>query len=110
MPPEEWPAEVLSSFGHINHAVYDLMNGPSELGAIGTFKDWDRSGDLARIDVPTLVMAAEHDTMDPKHLLWMAEQLPRGSYHLSPEGSHLALVDDRDAYAAGLLRRLRDLE
>ncbi len=110
MPLEEWPAEVLSSFEHINHGVYDLMNGPSELGAIGTFKDWDRSGDLASIDVPTLVMAAEHDTMDPKHLRWMAEQLPRGSFHLSPAGSHLALVDDRDAYAAGLLGWLRVLE
>jgi proline iminopeptidase len=110
MPIEEWPAEVVSSFAHINHAIYDLMNGPSELGASGTFKDWDRSGDLAGIAVPTLVMAATHDTMDPEHLRWMAEQLPRGSYHLSQEGSHLALVDDHDEYVAGLLGWLRDLE
>jgi proline iminopeptidase len=110
LPPGEWPADVTSSFAHINHGVYDLMNGPSELGAIGTFKHWDRTGDLARIEVPTLVMAGAHDTMDPEHLRWMAEQLPRGSYHLSPEGSHLALVDDHDAYAAGLLGWLRELE
>jgi proline iminopeptidase len=110
LPLEEWPAEVISSFAHINHAVYDLLNGPSELGAIGTFKDWDRTGDLHRIEVPTLVMAAAHDTMDPEHLRWMAEQLPRGSFHLSPEGSHLAMVDDHDDYAAGLLGWLRDLE
>jgi proline iminopeptidase len=110
MPLEEWPEVVTSSFAHINHGIYDLMNGPSEIGAIGTFKDWDRSGDLARIDLPTLVMGAEHDTMDPGHLRWMAEQLPQGSYHHSPRGSHLALVDDHDVYVAGLLAWLRELE
>jgi proline iminopeptidase len=109
MPVGEWPADVVAGLEHINHGIYDLMNGPSELGAIGSFKDWDRTADLSRIDVPTLVMGAEHDTMDPGHLRWMAEQLPRGSYHLSPEGSHLALVDDHEEYVGGLLAWLRGL-
>ena len=110
LPPEEWPEDVVNAFAHINHAVYDLLNGPSELGAIGSIKDWDRSGDLSRIEVPTLVMGAEHDTMDPAHLRWMADQLPRGCYHHCPEGSHLAMVDDHDAYVEGLLAWLRDLD
>ncbi len=84
-PPEEWPDAVTSTLAHLNHQVYDLLNGPSELGAIGTLKHWDRSGDLAGIDVPALVMGAQHDTMDPEHLRWMADQLPRGQYHHSPE-------------------------
>jgi len=109
-PPEEWPEEVTSSLGHLNHQVYDLLNGPSELGAIGTLKHWDRSGDLAGIDVPTLVMGAQLDTMDPEHLRWMADQLPRGRYHHSPEGSHMAHIDDHDTYVAGLLAFLRDLD
>jgi proline iminopeptidase len=110
MPLGEWPAEVVAGLEHINHQVYDLMNGPSELGAIGSFKDWDRTADLARIDVPTLVMGAEHDTMDPAHLRQMAGQLPRGEYHHSPAGSHIALADDHDAYVSGLLGWLARLE
>lgn len=110
LPLEEWPEVVVTSFAHINHEVYDLLNGPSELGAVGSFRDWDRSRDLARIDVPTLVMGAEHDTMDPAHLRWMADQLPQGRYHHSPQGSHLALADDHDTYVAGLTAFLTELE
>ncbi len=110
LPLAEWPEVARSSLEHINHQVYDLLNGPSELGAVGTLKGWDRSGDLGRIDVPTLVMGARHDTMDPEHLRWMADQLPRGQYHHSPEGSHMAHIDDHDTYVAGLLAFLRDLE
>lgn len=110
LPPDEWPPNVVVSFEHINHAVYDLLNGPSELGAIGTFKDWDRTADLGRIDVPTLVIGAEHDTMDPAHLRWMAEQLPQGRYHHCPDGSHLAMADDPEVYLAGLTQFLRELD
>jgi proline iminopeptidase len=54
-------------------------------------------------------MGAEHDTMDPAHLRWMAAELPQGRYHHSPHGSHLALVDDADTYFAGLVEFLHGL-
>jgi proline iminopeptidase len=86
------------------------MQGPSELGLSGVLLDWDRTADLHRIQVPTLVMGAEHDTMDPDHLRWMAGQLPRGRYHHCPHGSHLAIVDDQETYFDGLLGFLHDLD
>ena len=109
LPADEWPDPVVRGFEHINPAIYVPMQGPSELGASGKLELWDRTADLHRIDVPTLVMGAEHDTMDPAHLRWMAEQLPRGRYHHSPDGSHLALVDDADVYFAGLVEFLLSL-
>ena len=109
LPADEWPDPVVRGFEHINPAIYVPMQGPSELGASGKLEPWDRPADLHRIDVPTLVMGAEHDTMDPAHLRWMAEQLPRGRYHHSPDGSHLALVDDADVYFAGLVEFLHSL-
>jgi proline iminopeptidase len=109
LPVDEWPDPVVRGFEHINPAIYVPMQGPSELGASGKLEHWDRTADLHRIDVPTLVMGAEHDTMDPAHLRWMAEQLPRGRYHHSPDGSHLALVDDADVYFAGLVEFLHSL-
>ncbi|MBO0847652.1 MAG: proline iminopeptidase-family hydrolase [Nocardioides sp.] len=109
MPAEEWPDPVLRGFAHINKAIYVPLQGPSELGASGKLEHWDRTADLHDIEVPTLVMGAEHDTMDPAHLRWMAEQLPRGRYHHSPNGSHLALVDDADTYFAGLVDFLHSL-
>lgn len=109
MPPDEWPDPVVRGFRHINPAIYVPLQGPSELGASGKLEHWDRTADLHRIGVPTLVMGAEHDTMDPTHLRWMAEQMPQGTYHHSPEGSHLALVDDADVYFSGLVEFLRSL-
>jgi proline iminopeptidase len=109
LPMDRWPDPVVRGFEHINPSIYVPLQGPSELGASGKLEHWDRTGDLKRIDVPTLVMGAEHDTMDPAHLRWMAEQLPQGRYHHSPDGSHLALVDDADTYFAGLVEFLRSL-
>ncbi len=110
LPLAQWPEAVTRSFAHINPAIYVPMQGPSELGASGTLLHWDRGPDLPRIDVPTLVMGAEHDTMDPAYLRWMAEQLPQGRYHHCPDGSHLALVDDAETYFAGLVGFLKELE
>ena len=109
LPADEWPDPVVRGFEHINPSIYVPMQGPSELGASGKLELWDRTADLPRIDVPTLVMGAEHDTMDPAHLRWMAEQLPRGRYHHSPEGSHLAIVDDQEVYFEGLVGFLNSL-
>jgi proline iminopeptidase len=109
LPADEWPEPVNRGLTHTNRSIYVPMQGPSELGASGTLSEWDRTADLHRIDVPTLVMGAEHDTMDPQHLRWMAEQLPQGRYHHSPNGSHIAMVDDADTYFAGLEEFLHGL-
>lgn len=112
MPVEDWPDPVVRGFAHINPAIYVRMQGPSELGMGGdaTLAHWDRSGDLGSIDVPTLVIGARHDTMDPAHMEAMAARLPQGSYLYCPDGSHLAMYDDQVTYFAGLidwLQRLR---
>lgn len=109
MPADHWPDPVLRTFAHINEAVYVPMQGPSELGLSGSLSDWDRFDDLARIDVPTLVIGARHDTMDPTYMKAMAEQLPRGRYLDCPNGSHMAMYDDQETYIAGLLEFLRTL-
>jgi proline iminopeptidase len=110
MPVAEWPEPVARSFRHINRAIYVPMQGPSELGLSGRLAGWDRSGDLSQITVPTLVMGAEHDTMDPEHLRWMSTQLPDGRYHHCPNGSHLAIADDQETYFEGLLQFLQDVD
>jgi proline iminopeptidase len=109
MPHQDWPDPVARSLAHINPAIYVPMQGPSELGLSGTLENWDRSADLPRIDVPTLVIGATHDTMDPGHMRWMAEQLPRGRYLHCPDGSHLAQFDDPEHYFPGLVEFVTSL-
>jgi proline iminopeptidase len=107
MPYAQWPDPVNRAFGHINQDIYVPMQGPSELGARGKLINWDRSGDLSSITVPTLVIGAEHDTMDPSHMQWMSQQFPTGSYLHCPEGSHMCMYDDHETYVNGLVAFLR---
>ena len=102
-PVAEWPPEVHAAFQAINQSIYVPIQGPSELGAGGLLLTWDRTADLARITVPTLVIGAEHDTMDPAFMAMMATKLPRGEYLHCPDGSHMAMYDDQAAWFAGLI-------
>jgi proline iminopeptidase len=110
MPVDEWPDPVNRAFKHINPSVYVPMQGPSELGASGKLVDWDRTADLGKVSVPTLVIGAAHDTMDPAHMEWMAGQVQNGRYLHCPDGSHLAIYDDQKTYFEGLIRFIRDVE
>src|SRR3954467_11345608 len=109
-PFAAWPEPVLRAMGHVNQHVYTLMQGPSELGASGVLEHWDRSADLHRIAVPTLVIGARYDTMDPHWMEAMARRLPRGQYLYLPNGSHMSMYDDQQAYFAGVIRFLRGVE
>ncbi len=109
IPLAEWPDPVTRTISHVNPEIYVSMQGPSELGLKGTLEDWDRSGDLHTIQVPTLVIGATHDTMDPAHLRWMSEQMPQGKYLHCPNGSHLAQYDDPQHYFPGLIEFLHSL-
>lgn len=110
MPPDDWPDAVNLGFAHLNTDVYIPMQGPSELGASGKLENWDRSADLKQIRVPTLTIGATHDTMDPKHMEWMAGEVQHGRYHHCPNGSHLAQFDDTEIYFEGLIRFIRDVD
>jgi proline iminopeptidase len=109
IPFDEWPDPVVRGLAHTNQAIYVPMQGPSELGLKGTLEDWDRSADLKDIDVPALVIGATHDTMDPEHMRWMSEQLPKGRFLLCPDGSHLSQFDDPKHYFPGLVDFLKSL-
>jgi proline iminopeptidase len=111
MPPDQWPDPVQRGFAHINPVIYVSMQGPSELGISPGAKlaNWDRTGQLSSITVPTLVIGARYDTMDPAHMEMMAGRLPAGRYLYCPNGSHLAMYDDQQTYFAGLVGFLHGL-
>jgi proline iminopeptidase len=110
MPAAEWPNPVNRAFAHLNADIYVPMQGPSELGASGKLADWDRTADLGQVSVPTLVIGARHDTMDPAHMEMMAGAVQNGRYLLCPEGSHMAMYDDQETYMRGVIAFLKDVD
>ncbi|WP_439882630.1 proline iminopeptidase-family hydrolase [Pontibacter sp. MBLB2868] len=112
MPVEKWPDPVNRMFEHLNSTVYIQMQGYSEFGITGdaSLKNWDRSADLPKIKVPTLTIGAEHDTMDPEYMKWMASQMPLGQNLYCPNGSHMAMYDDQDTYFKGLTKFIKEVD
>ncbi|MHA2280778.1 MAG: proline iminopeptidase-family hydrolase [Promethearchaeota archaeon] len=110
MPPDQWPEPVNRTFKHLNQEIYTSMQGPSEFGIRGKLETWDRTHDLDKINVPTLVIGATHDTMDPKHMEWVASQIKYGQFLLCPNGSHGAIFDDQETYFSGLIKFIKSVD
>ena len=103
LPSSEWPEPVSRSFAKMNQSLYVTMQGPSEFGIAGRLSNWDVSKELKNINLPTLVIGAKHDTMDPEHMKWMASQFKKGTYLYCENGSHMSMYDDQQTYFKGLV-------
>jgi proline iminopeptidase len=103
MPADNWPEPVNRSFGRLNASLYVTMQGPSEFGIAGKLEKWTVKNRLKEISVPTLVIGAKHDTMDPKHMEWMAKEVKTGTYLFCDNGSHMCMYDDQETYFKGLI-------
>ena len=111
MPVDQWPESINRTFKHINPNVYVYMQGPSEFGITGnaSLKYWDVTARLKTISVPTLVIGAKYDTMDPKHMEWMSKEVQNGRFLFCPNGSHLSQYDDPKTYFPGVIKFLKDV-
>ncbi|RYD96295.1 MAG: alpha/beta fold hydrolase [Sphingobacteriales bacterium] len=106
----EWPEPVLRSFKHANKVIYTLMQGPSEFGASGRLAGWDRKADLKNITVPTLMVGAQYDTMDPKVMEAQSKAVKNGAYLYCPNGSHMAMWDDQKVFMNGVIDWIRKVD
>jgi proline iminopeptidase len=111
-PPAEWPEEINRMMSQVNPNVYVFMQGYSEFGITpgASLKGWDVKNQLKNITVPTLVVGATHDTMDPKHMEWMSKQVDNGRFLLCPNGSHLSQYDDPEHFFPGVIQFIKDVD
>lgn len=110
IPLAQWPEPLNRSLGKLNESLYVTMQGPSEFGIAGKLTKWDRKADLPKISVPALSIGGQYDTMDPKHMQWMATQFQNGSYLYCPKGSHMSMYDDQETYMAGLIKFIKGVD
>jgi proline iminopeptidase len=105
-----FPEPVSRSFTDLNHAIYQQMQGPSEFGIGGNLAGWDIKNRLKEITIPTLMIGAKHDTMDPKAMEEQSKLVQKGSYLYCPNGSHLAMYDDQKVFMDGVIRFIKDVD
>ncbi len=106
---KEWPDGLNRALKHANNEVYTLMQGPSEFGISGRLAQWDIKNRLQEITVPTLMIGAKHDTMDPKAMEEQSKMVKKGRYLYCPNGSHLAMWDDQKVFMSGVIKFIHDV-
>jgi proline iminopeptidase len=110
IPLDQWPEPVNRSFSKMNQSLYVTMQGPSEFGLSGKLETWDVKARIPDLKAPTLVIGATHDTMDPEHMKWIADNVQNGRFLLCPNGSHMCMYDDQATYFGGLIPWMKDVD
>lgn len=94
-PPEAARRRAIASMAAIAPEAYRA--------ALHCLVRFNRTGDLARIACPTLVLAAEHDRLAPPRTMErMAARIPGSAYRCLAGAGHLANFEQPAAFAAAL--------
>ena len=97
---EPWPeALVLSGEQMDGNQVYLTMNGPTEFDVIGLLREWDRTADMGRIGVPTLVTCGRYDEITPSCSETITRGIPNARMHVFEDSAHCAHLEEADDYA-----------
>ncbi len=107
---KEWPDALNRANKHANDEIYTMMQGPSEFGISGRLAEWDVKNRLKEITVPTLMIGARYDTMDPKAMEEQSKLVQKGSYLYCPDGSHLSMWDDQKVFMNGVIKFIKDVD
>jgi proline iminopeptidase len=107
---KEWPDGLNRASKHVNGEIYTLMQGPSEFGISGRLAKWDIKNRLHEITIPTLMIGAKYDTMDPKAMEEQSKLVKKGRFLYCPNGSHLAMWDDQKIFMNGVIQFINDVD
>lgn len=103
---DPWPDTVMDTFNTLNETCYAGMWGPNEFTCNGVLKDYDGSGQLSAIAVPTLVTCGAFDEATPRSTEKYASLIPCSEFKVFAEASHLAFVEQEEEYLAAVARFL----
>jgi len=106
-----WPEALVRSSDQMEgNQVYLTMNGPTEFDVIGRLRTWDRTPDLGRIDVPTLITCGRYDEITPACSETIAEGIPDARVVVFEESAHVAHLEEAEAYAGTVEEFLESVE
>ncbi|MEM3671094.1 MAG: proline iminopeptidase-family hydrolase [Thermoprotei archaeon] len=96
---EKWPADVMRSLTYAGQRkVYPIMNGPNEFTITGTIKDFDITGKLKTIKVPTLITVGEYDEVTPNVAKAIHKEIRNSQLKVFPDASHLTMWEKPREY------------
>jgi len=107
---DPWPDYLVHALDDMNLTCYEAMWGPNEFTCTGVLAGYDGSAGLSQIAVPTLFTCGAFDEATPASTRRFAEQTPGARFELFEASSHMAFIEERDAYMATLRSFLKSLD
>jgi proline iminopeptidase len=96
---EKTPEDVQKSLDYTTkRKVYGFMNGPNEFTITGVIKDWDQTGNLNKIRVPTLITVGKYDEVTPNVARLIHQNIPNSKLKMFENSSHMAMWEEPKEY------------
>lgn len=87
-------ADLDSAMSQVGWNVYNYMWGTNEFFVLGTLKNYDRTGNLGEIKVPTLYIGGEYDPARPGTLEYYQGLTPNSTVAVIPNAGHITMNDN----------------
>jgi proline-specific peptidase len=108
---DPWPEALMRSVTQMDgNRVYLVMNGPTEFDVIGRLREWDRTAELGRIGVPTLITCGRYDELTPACSQTLLDGIPDARLEIFEESAHVAHLEEGGRYADVVEAFLEDVE
>lgn len=103
-----WPESLEKTGRNIDgNQVYETMWGKNELACSGNLEQWDRSGSLGEIRVPTLITAGRFDELTPNCAETLRTGIPDSKVVIFEQSAHMAHLEEKDEYLQTISEFLR---
>lgn len=109
---DPWPRGVEESFAQMDAdpTVYQTMIGPSEFYITGSLQGWNVVDRLHQVNLPTLVLAGEHDEAQPFAWEPFVQRIRGAQHHVFPATSHTPHLEARADFTRLVTNFLRTSE
>ena len=95
---DPWPDAMNRSHDASSGEVYLEMWGPSEFHTTGNLRDYDRTGRLGEINVPTLYTCGGYDEATPGSTAWYQSLTPGAELAVFEHSAHMPHLEETDRY------------
>jgi len=107
---QPFSADIDSAHSQLGVNVYEYMWGKEEFSASGTLKDYDRTGDLNKIKVPTLYITGEFDAARPNTVKYYQSLTPNSKFIMIRNAGHQTMHDNPEENIEAIHTFLNNLQ
>lgn len=109
---DPWPDALIQAFEKLaqDPEVHLAMNGPSEFQVTGVLEDWDVSGRLGAIHIPTLILSGRYGQVTPDVIGTVHEGIRGSEWMLFENSAQVAHLEEPFHYLAAVEHFLSRVE